>query len=88
MHCLGNFASDWIRVRNYRDGLVARIVIKDKQLQRVSLVPVARDHDSNNVRLLAPDSIDGSRLYQKITDLSSTTTLSVAGQELILLDKE
>ena len=88
MHCLGNFASDWIRVRNYRDGMVARIVVKDKQLQRASLVPVARDHDSNNVRLLAPDSIDGSRLYQKITDLSSTTTLSVAGQELILLDKE
>ena len=88
MHCLGNFASDWIRVRNYRDGLVARIVIKDKQLQRVSLAPVARDIDNNNIRLLTRESADGKRLYQKIMELSQSTPLPVAGQELILLDKE
>ena len=88
MHCLGNFASDWIRVRNYRDGLVARIVIQDKQLQRVSLVPVARDTDSNNVRLITPESADGTRLNQQIMKLSQPTPLTVAGQELILLDKE
>ena len=87
MYCLGNFASDWIRVRNYRDGLVARIVIRDKQVRRVSLVPVTRDAEGNNVRLVAPDSDDGHRLYGRLRELSVGTDLVLQGQELILLDK-
>lgn len=86
MYCLGNFASDWIRVRNYRDGLLARIVIRDKQVKRVSLVPVTRDAESNNVRLVAPDTADGDRLYNKLRQLSPDTVLTMKGQELILLD--
>jgi len=86
MYCLGNFASDWIRVRNYRDGLVARVVIQDKQVKRVSLVPVTRDAESNNVRLVQPGSDDGARLYQKLRELSPHTNLPLKGQELILLD--
>ena len=87
MYCLGNFASDWIRVRNYRDGLVARVVIRDKQIKRVSLVPVTRDTEGNNARLVAPDSDDGDRLYSKLRSLSPDTALTLKGQELILLDK-
>jgi poly-gamma-glutamate capsule biosynthesis protein CapA/YwtB (metallophosphatase superfamily) len=87
MYCLGNFASDWIRVRDYRDGLVARIVVKDKRLERVSLVPVTRDAESNNVRLVAPDSPDGERLYGKLRELSQSTALPLDGHELVLLEQ-
>lgn len=87
MYCLGNFASDWIRVRDYRDGIVARIVVEDKRLKRVSLVPVTRDAENNNVRLVAPDSADGRRLYGKLRELSQSATLTLDGQELVLLEK-
>ena len=86
LHCLGNFASDWIRVRNYRDGLVARVVIRDKHVRRVSLVPVTRDPEQNNVRLVAPDEADGARLYGRIRALSPSTPLPLQGRELLLLD--
>ena len=86
MYCLGNFASDWVRVRDYTDGLVARIVIADKQLTRVSLVPVTRDAENNDVRLVAPDTADGKRLYGTVARLSQSTDLTLDGQELVLLD--
>jgi poly-gamma-glutamate capsule biosynthesis protein CapA/YwtB (metallophosphatase superfamily) len=86
MYCLGNFASDWIRVRDYRDGLVARVVIANKQLKRVSLVPVTRDAEENNVRLVAPDADEGGRLYDKLRHLSPRTRLALDGQELVLLE--
>jgi poly-gamma-glutamate synthesis protein (capsule biosynthesis protein) len=86
LHCLGNFASDWIRVRNYRDGLVARVVVQDKKVKRVSLAPVTRDPESNNVRLIARESEAGTRLYTKIRELSQSTPLTVRRHELVLMD--
>jgi len=87
MYCLGNFASDWIRVRNYRDGMIARVVVEDKKVKRVSLVPVTRDAKSNDVRLLAPDSDEGKRLYDRLRELSQSTTLTLEGKELVLLQE-
>ncbi|HEX7082289.1 MAG TPA: CapA family protein [Gammaproteobacteria bacterium] len=87
MYCLGNFASDWIRVRDYRDGLVARVVIEDKRVKRVSLVPVTRDAETNNVWLVPPDSPEGERLYGKLRELSGSTDLKLDGQELVLLEQ-
>ena len=86
MYCLGNFASDWIRVRDYRDGLVARIVVENRQLKRVSLVPVTRDAENNNVRLVVPDSAEGRRLYGQLSELSESASLTLDGQELVLLE--
>jgi poly-gamma-glutamate synthesis protein (capsule biosynthesis protein) len=86
MYCLGNFASDWIRVRNYRDGLVARIVIEQKRLKRVSLVPVPRSEEDNNVRLVAPGTPEGERLYGVLRELSHPAGLRLDGQELVLLE--
>jgi len=86
MHCLGNFASDWIRVRDYRDGLVVRVIIRDKKVSSVSLVPVTRDPEQNNVRLVAPDEEDGVRLYGRLQALSPDTQLTLQGRELVLLD--
>jgi poly-gamma-glutamate synthesis protein (capsule biosynthesis protein) len=86
MYCLGNSASDWVRVRDYRDGMVARIVVEDKRVKRVSLVPVTRDAENNNVKLLAPDSVEGKRLYDKLRNLSPSTPLTLEDQELVLVD--
>jgi len=87
MYCLGNFASDWIRVRDYSDGAVARVVVENRQLKRVSVVPVTRDAEHNNVRLVAPESADGERLYGILRRLSEPFELALAGRELVLLDR-
>jgi len=87
MYCLGNFASDWIRVRDYRDGMAARIVVRDKQVQRVSLVPVTRDEETNNVFLVAPESDEGERLYGWLRELSPSVDLRIEGKEFVLLDR-
>ena len=55
-------------------------------MKRVSLVPVTRDTEGNNVRLVTPDSDDGIRLYNKLRELSPDTALTMKGQEMILLD--
>jgi hypothetical protein len=87
MHCLGNFASDWIRVRNYKDGLVARVVVRGKRVKRVSLVPVTRDDDTNNVLMLDPSAGKGAGLYQELRNLSHEIPLVIDGREIVLIDK-
>lgn len=87
MHCLGNFASDWIRVRNYKDGMVARVVVERKKVKRVSLVPVTRDNEANNVRMLDPSTGEGARLVQELKDLSSGVPLKIDHQEVVLIEK-
>ena len=85
MHCMGNFASDWIRVRKYKEGMVARIVVKGKDVLRVSLVPVTRDDEKNNVMMLDPSVGEGARLYQKLKGLSGSQPLPIDGKEIVLL---
>ncbi len=87
MHCLGNFASDWIRVRNYKDGMVARVAVKNKKVKRVSIVPVTRDHDTNNVMMLDPNAGEGAKLFQELKDLSPGVALNIEGQEVVLINK-
>ena len=86
MYCLGNFATDWIRMRPNKDGMVARVVIENKRVARVSLVPVTRDAENNNVLMLDPAAGEGAKLLHKVKDLSSTPLpLKVEGQEALLI---
>jgi len=85
MYCLGNFVSDWIRVRNYKDGMVARVVVQGNEVKRVSLVPVTRD-DSNNVLMLDPSAGEGSKLLQELKDLSPGVHLKIEAQEVVLIE--
>jgi len=84
MYCLGNFATDWIRMRPNKEGMVARVMIQDKHVAYVSLVPVTRDADHNNVTMLDPSSGEGARLFQKVKDLSGNTGLTIKGEEIAL----
>ncbi len=87
MYCLGNFATDWIRMRPNRDGLVARVLVDDKKVARVTLTPVTRDADSNNVRMLNAGDGEGAALLKKVRDLSGDTPLPVDGHEAVLIAK-
>jgi poly-gamma-glutamate capsule biosynthesis protein CapA/YwtB (metallophosphatase superfamily) len=84
MYCLGNFATDWIRMRPNKDGMVARVVIDKKRVARVSLVPVTRDAENNNVMMLDPSTGEGAKLLQKVKDLSPNTPLKIDRQEVVL----
>lgn len=87
MYCLGNFATDWIRMRPNKDGLVARVIVEGKKVARVSLTPVTRDADSNNVRMLDAGDGEGAGLLKKVRDLSGETPLPLDGDEAILIAK-
>ena len=87
MHCMGNFVSDWIRVRNYKDGLIARVVVQEKEVKRVSLVPVTRDNDTNNVLMLHPSMDEGEKLYKELRELSPGVPLKIDDQEIVLIEK-
>ncbi len=88
MHCLGNFVSDWIRVRDYKDGMVARVVIEDKEVKRVSLVPVTREDGTNNVFLLDPSIGEGAKLFRQLEGLSADVPLRIEGQEIVLMGEQ
>ena len=84
MYCLGNSATDWIRMRPNKEGMMARVVIRAKKVARVSLVPMTRDEE-NNVTLLDPSSAEGAKLREKVKSLSADVPLDVEGREMILV---
>ena len=85
MYCLGNFATDWIRMRPNKEGLLARVVIQNRKVVRVSLVPLTRDAENNDVLMLDPADQEGAKLMQKVKSLSGETPLKLDGKEEILV---
>ena len=86
LYCLGNFAMDWVRMSPNKEGMVARMVVEDKRVARLSLVPVTRD-DQNNVRMLDPTSGEGAKLIQKVVNLSQNLDLKIESSEAVLFGK-
>ncbi len=86
MYCLGNFAMDWIRMRPNQDGMIARVVVKGGRVQHLSLVPLTRDEQHNNVVMLDPSTGRGRDLIDQVESLSSGVTLPIEGREAVLLD--
>jgi len=76
MYCLGNFVTDWIRMRPNKEGLIVRVVIQDKKVTRVSLAPLTRD-SANNVLILDPSAGEGAQLTAKVKSLSADTPLKL-----------
>jgi poly-gamma-glutamate capsule biosynthesis protein CapA/YwtB (metallophosphatase superfamily) len=85
MYCLGNFITDWIRMRPNKEGLVARVVVEGKKVVGVSLVPLTRDAENNNPLLLDPAAGEGAQLMEKVQRLSGETPLKVDGKEVVLI---
>lgn len=84
MYCLGNSATDWIRMRPNKEGMMARVVVHDRRVASVSLVPMTRD-DENNVKMLDPSSAEGATLREKVKSLSEGVPLDVSGHEMTLV---
>ena len=84
MYCLGNSATDWIRMRPNKEGMMARVVVRDRHVSRVSLVPMMRDEE-NNVMMLDPSVAEGAKLREKVKGLSAGVPLDVVGREMILV---
>jgi poly-gamma-glutamate synthesis protein (capsule biosynthesis protein) len=85
LYCLGNSATDWIRMRPNKEGLMVRVVVRDRHVARVSFVPMTRDGE-NNVTMLDPSSAEGAKLREKVKSLSQGVPLDVDGREMILVN--
>lgn len=87
LYALGHSNFDQPGYEKFTDGLVVRVVIQGKQLQRVSFVPVTRDAQ-NDVLMLDPASAEGAKLVQMVKDRSAgLAPLRVDGQEVVLLER-
>ncbi len=83
VHCIGNFAFDWWKMKGRNEGLVLRLIVRDRKIVRLSLVPVSRDK-KNNVYLASPDSTEGARQIKELRKHSSEVPLRIEGQEIVV----
>jgi poly-gamma-glutamate capsule biosynthesis protein CapA/YwtB (metallophosphatase superfamily) len=83
MYCLGNFITDWIRMRPNKEGLMARVMVIDKRVMRVSVVPLTRDAE-NNPQMLDPSTGDGAKLIDKVQGLSGDGSLTHEDKDFVV----
>jgi poly-gamma-glutamate synthesis protein (capsule biosynthesis protein) len=83
LHCIGNFAFDWWKMKGRNDGLLLRLIVRDRKIVRLSIVPVCRD-EKNNVYLTPPTSIEGARQIEEVRKLSPGVPLRIEGQEVVV----
>lgn len=77
---LGNLAFDWFVMAGRNEGLMVKLDIKNKQLDRVSVIPIWRD-EKNNPYFLDPNRGNGLDTYNNLKTLTgglSTLTLDVS----------
>lgn len=87
LYAMGHSNFDQPGYENAVDGLVARVVIANKAIRRVSFVPVTRDKN-NDVYLLDPSDADGAKLVQWVKERSFTPpTLRIDGHEVVMFEK-
>ena len=87
LYAIGHSTFDQPGYEKSTDGLVVRVVILDKRIQRVSFVPVSRDAN-NDVYLLDPSEGEGARLTQWVKERSAAPPpMRIDGHEVVLLDR-
>lgn len=88
LYAIGHSNFDQPGYEKSKDGMVVRVVIAGKQIQRVSFVPVTRDAN-NDVLMLDPAAGEGATLVQMVKDRSAhLPPLKIEGQEVVLLDRQ
>ncbi|MCG8544419.1 MAG: CapA family protein [Alphaproteobacteria bacterium] len=71
-YSLGNFAFDWERMTGrHLDGLMLRIVVRDKQVRDIAALPVMRDSE-NLVAVQDPAGAPGSAIVDAFVERSQT----------------
>lgn len=86
LYAIGHSAFDQPGYETSKDGIVIRAAIKEKQIVRVSFVPVTRDAD-NNVMMIDPSAGEGARLLEIIKGVSPEVPLRIEGHEVVLVDR-
>ena len=87
LYAIGHSNFDQPGYEKSTDGLVARVVIKGKNILRVSFVPVTRD-GGNDVYLLDPAEGEGAKLVQWVKERSTTPPpMRIDGQEVVLFER-
>ena len=87
LYAMGHSAFDQPGYENAKDGLIARAIIRGRQIARVSFVPVSRN-DHNDVFMLEPSSTEGARLVDIVKrESAADLALPVDGHEVVLLDR-
>jgi poly-gamma-glutamate synthesis protein (capsule biosynthesis protein) len=84
LYAIGHSTFDQPGYEKSTDGLVLRVVIQDKQIARVSFVPVSRDA-GNDVYLLDPSEGEGARLVQWVKERSANPpAMTIDGHEVVV----
>jgi poly-gamma-glutamate synthesis protein (capsule biosynthesis protein) len=86
LYAIGHSNFDQPGYEKATEGLVTRVVIRGKAIQRVSFVPVTRDAN-NDVYLVDPSEAEGAKLVQMVKDKSTNPSLRIDGHEVVLLDR-
>lgn len=87
LYAIGHSTFDQPGYEKALDGLVLRVVIQGKSIQRVSFVPVTRDAN-NDVYLLDPSEGEGAKLVQWVKERSATPPpMRIDGHEVVVMDK-
>lgn len=82
---LGNFAFDWEKMRDRNmEGLAVKLDVKNKQLDRISLVPLMRDKQNNPV-FLDPNTGFGATIVKKVMELTGNlSSLKIEDKEVVV----
>ena len=83
LHSLSNFAFDWWKMADRNDGLMVKVMVRNKKIVRVSFVPVSRD-ENNNVFLTPPGTTEGDRQINDVQARSPGVPLTIEGSEVVL----
>jgi hypothetical protein len=84
LYAIGHSTFDQPGYEKSTDGLVLRVVIQDKQIARVSFVPVSRDA-GNDVYLLDPSEGEGAKLVQWVKERSANPPpMTIDGHEVVV----
>jgi poly-gamma-glutamate capsule biosynthesis protein CapA/YwtB (metallophosphatase superfamily) len=87
LYAIGHSTFDQPGYEKSTEGLFVRVVMRGKNILRVSFVPVSRD-GQNDVFMLDPSSGEGASLVQMVKELSpNPPALRIDGHEVVLLDR-
>jgi poly-gamma-glutamate capsule biosynthesis protein CapA/YwtB (metallophosphatase superfamily) len=87
LYAVGHSTFDQPGYEKSTEGLAVRVVIRGRDILRVSFVPVSRD-GNNDVYLLDPSEGEGATLLQTVKERSpQAPSLRIDGQEVVLLER-
>ena len=78
---LGNFAFDWPKLANRRNGLLADFRITDGRITRVAFRPVSRRDPLNRVDLLDPTEGAGKEIADRVAEQSAELGTKFVGPD-------